>query len=97
MVYSAMVLLMIEYLHAKNIIYRNFKPENLMLDNQGYLKLVDFGYSKVIVDKTFTLCGTPEYMAPETLLNQGQNKGVDFWALGILIYEMMVGVDPFGD
>ncbi len=96
-VYSAMVLLMVEYLHAKMIIHRNIKPENLMISPDGYLKLVDFGYCKIVLDKTFTICGTPEYIAPETLLNKGSNKGVDFWALGILIYELTVGTDPFSD
>lgn len=69
-----------------------------MLFNQhGYLKFVEFGFSKVIDSKTYTLCGTPEYLSPEMLLNQGHGKAVDWWALGILIYEMLVGVDPFAD
>lgn len=88
---------MIEYLHAKMIIYRNLKPENLMISPDGYLKLIDFGYCKIVLDKTFTICGTPEYIAPETLLNKGSNKGVDFWSLGILIYELTAGTDPFSD
>jgi len=68
-----------------------------MLDNQGYLVFVDFGYSKIVEDKTFTICGTPAYMAPEILLNQGYGRSVDWWALGILIYEMNAGVDPFSE
>jgi len=64
-----MVILTLEYLHTKLIMFRNLKPENLMIDDQGYLKFIDFGYSKIVEDKTFTICGTPAYMAPEILLN----------------------------
>jgi len=63
----------------------------------GYLKLTDFGFAKVIEKRTYTLCGTPEYLAPEILLQKGHGKPVDWWCLGILIYEMIVGVDPFSD
>lgn len=71
------------------------KPENLLIDLDGYLKLTDFGFAKVITGKTYTLCGTPEYLAPEILLNKGHGKAVDWWTLGILIYELNVGIDPF--
>jgi protein kinase X len=95
--YSAQVILMFEYLHSKNIVYRDLKPENLLIDAQGYLKLTDFGFAKVIEGRTYTLCGTPEYLAPEILLQKGHGKPVDWWCLGILIYEMLVGIDPFSD
>ncbi|GAB9464255.1 hypothetical protein Gpo141_00001692 [Globisporangium polare] len=89
------VLMAIEYLHDRSIVYRDLKPENLLLDTQGYLKVVDFGFAKVVEDRTYTLCGTPEYLAPELVLGKGHNKGVDYWALGILIYELVVGHSPF--
>ena len=74
-----------------NIVYRDLKPENLLVSADGYLKLTDFGFAKVVVNRTYTLCGTPEYIAPEILLNKGHGKPVDYWALGILIYEMNHG------
>ena len=82
---------MFEYMHGMNIIYRDLKPENLLVSADGYLKLTDFGFAKVVVNRTYTLCGTPEYIAPEILLNKGHGKPVDYWALGILIYEMNHG------
>ena len=95
--FSAQVVLMFEYLHSKNIIYRDLKPENLLLDALGYLKLTDFGFAKYCEGRTYTLCGTPEYLAPEVLLNKGHGKPVDWWCLGSLTYEMLAGIDPFND
>ncbi|KAG8011290.1 cGMP-dependent protein kinase 1 [Nibea albiflora] len=85
------------YLHKKNIMYRDLKPENLMLDVKGYVKLVDFGFAKMMVrgEKTYSFVGTPEYMAPEIIKNQGHDFAVDFWSLGILIFELLVGSPPF--
>lgn len=82
-----------EYLHRMGIVYRDLKPENLMLDDRGYVKLVDFGFSKYIgySGKTWTFCGTPEYVAPEIILNKGHDRAVDYWALGILIHELLTG------
>lgn len=88
---------MFEYLHSKDIIYRDLKPENILIDTHGYLKLTDFGFAKVVEGRTYTLCGTPEYLAPEILLNKGHGKPVDWWTLGVLTYEMLVGIDPFND
>ena len=97
MFYAGQVVLIFEYLHSKNIIYRDLKPENLLIDNFGYLKLTDFGFAKICLGRTYTLCGTPEYIAPEILLNKGHGKAVDWWTFGILLYEMLVGIDPFND
>lgn len=95
--YAAQVGLMFEYLHSKNIVYRDLKPENLLIAADGYMKLTDFGFAKFLDGRTYTLCGTPEYLAPEILLNKGHGKPVDWWTLGILIYEMLAGIDPFSD
>lgn len=95
--YAAQVVLMFEYLHSKDIVYRDLKPENIMIASDGYLKLTDFGFAKVLIGRTYTLCGTPEYLAPEIILNKGHGKSVDWWALGVLLYELLAGIDPFSD
>ncbi|EKX39974.1 hypothetical protein GUITHDRAFT_164805 [Guillardia theta CCMP2712] len=97
--YAASVLLALEYLHSRQIVYRDLKPENLLLDSRGYVKICDFGFSKVLEpgNKTWTLCGTPEYLAPEIILSRGHGRPVDWWALGVLIFEMLAGYPPFND
>eukprot|EP00812_Abedinium_dasypus_P001185 NODE_1142_length_1232_cov_325.703483.p1 GENE.NODE_1142_length_1232_cov_325.703483~~NODE_1142_length_1232_cov_325.703483.p1 ORF type:complete len:278 (+),score=91.45 NODE_1142_length_1232_cov_325.703483:3-836(+) len=95
--YAAQVAAIFEYCHSLSIVYRDLKPENLLLMADGYLKLTDFGFAKVVEHRTYTLCGTPEYIAPEVLLNRGHGKPVDWWTLGILTYEMSVGFPPFVD
>ncbi|XP_070070535.1 cGMP-dependent protein kinase 1 isoform X2 [Drosophila takahashii] len=86
-----------DYLHSHNFIYRDLKPENLMLGTDGYCKLVDFGFAKFVRhnEKTNTFAGTPEYVAPEIILDRGHDRAVDYWALGILVYELLVGKTPF--
>lgn len=95
--YAAQVCMMFEFLHSKNVIYRDLKPENLLIAVDGYMKLTDFGFAKIVEGRTYTLCGTPEYLAPEILLNKGHGKAVDWWTLGVLLYEMIAGIDPFSD
>ena len=96
-VYIAQIVSIFEYLHSKHIIYRDLKPENILIHKSGYLKLTDFGFARIVEGRTYTLCGTPEYLAPEIILNKGHGKPVDWWTCGILLYEMIAGIDPFSD
>ncbi|KAK9859632.1 hypothetical protein MYU51_013799 [Penicillium brevicompactum] len=97
--YAAEITMTIEFLHdVHGIAYRDLKPENILLDADGHLKLVDFGFAKQVDNReTYTLCGTPEYLAPEVIQNSGHGLAVDWWALGILIYEFLIGQPPFWD
>ena len=96
--YMIELVLGLEFLHKNNMVYRDLKPENILLDSKGHIKLTDFGLSKILEDeddKAFTICGTPQYLAPEVLLKQGYDKAVDWWSLGCVMYEMLVGRLPF--
>jgi cGMP-dependent protein kinase len=95
--YSAALVMIIENLHERDIIYRDLKPENVMVDEEGYLKLIDFGTAKIIQDKTYTTVGTPHYMAPEVITGSGYSLSADFWSIGIMIFEFFEGVLPFGE
>uniref|UniRef100_A0A8C5D2I4 cGMP-dependent protein kinase n=1 Tax=Gadus morhua TaxID=8049 RepID=A0A8C5D2I4_GADMO len=95
--YTGCVIEALAFLQCRGIIYRDLKPENIILDQRGYAKLVDFGFAKKVGlgKKTWTFCGTPEYVAPEIILNKGHDSSADCWSLGILIFELLSGSPPF--
>uniref|UniRef100_A0A6B2L9G5 Protein kinase domain-containing protein n=1 Tax=Arcella intermedia TaxID=1963864 RepID=A0A6B2L9G5_9EUKA len=97
--YAAEIVLGLEYLHTAGVIYRDLKPENLLLTKEGHIVMTDFGLSKEGLhdrnDRTGTFCGTPEYLAPEILEGKGYGKAVDWWSFGTLLYEMLTGLPPF--
>jgi serine/threonine protein kinase len=95
MYYSAGVVFAFEHLHERRIIYRDMKPENLLLTEEGHIKLTDMGLAKFVIGKTYTTCGTPDYFAPELIASTGHTNAVDWWTLGILIFELMSGKPPF--
>jgi len=95
--YVTQVTLALDHVHSKGFIYRDLKPENLLIREDGYLRLTDFGFAKALKpgERAYTVCGTPDYLAPETLRQQGCNRAADFWAIGVLLFEMMTGYPPF--
>ncbi|KAL5012902.1 hypothetical protein ScPMuIL_011453 [Solemya velum] len=96
--YTGCVVLGLHYLHEHNVVYRDLKLDNLLLDAEGYLKIADFGLCKEGMgfgDRTSTFCGTPEFLAPEVLTETSYTRAVDWWGLGVLIFEMLVGESPF--
>merc|ERR1712238_380764 len=93
--YLAAVVLALEHCHERRIVYRDLKPENLLLTSTGYIKLTDMGLAKFVIGKTYATCGTPDYFAPEIISSIGHTQAVDWWCLGILTFELMTGHPPF--
>lgn len=96
--YASQVVLGLEYIHRMGLVYRDVKPENILLTRNGYLKITDFGFAKLLNQdspRTYSMCGTPEYIAPEIIMNTGYGHSVDWWSLGILMYELSAGYSPF--
>jgi cGMP-dependent protein kinase len=89
MFYSGCLILALEHLYERSIIHRDLKPENVMVDSEGYPKLIDFGTAKIIERRTYTIIGTPHYMAPEAILGRGYNHTVDIWAIGVMLFEFV--------
>jgi len=93
--YIAGIVVALRYMHNRHLIHRDVKPENVLISNTGYPKLFDFAFAKSVVQNTFTVCGTPEYMSPEVLAGGHQTRAVDWWAVGIMVFEFMTGTTPF--
>ena len=95
--YIAAFILILEHLQERDIVHRDLKPENVMIDDQGYPKLIDFGTAKFVEGRTFTIVGTPHYMAPEVILGKGYGMSADMWSFGCMAYEFICGQVPFGE
>jgi protein kinase A len=93
--YAGCVVEALGHFHQRLIAYRDLKLENVLIDADGYCKVIDLGFAKLVTDKTYTLVGTPEYLCPEIIMSKGHDKAVDYWAFGVLLYELLVGHSPF--
>jgi cGMP-dependent protein kinase len=94
--YAASIILALEYLHQRDILYRDLAPENVIIDQEGYVCLVDFSSARLVQGRTYTLIGTAFYTAPEVIVGRGYGKSADLWSLGVLIFELLCGFVPFG-
>ena len=98
--YAAQIVLALDHMHKEGVVYRDLKPENILIDSEGYLRITDFGLSRVSkaknydTDRTTTFCGTIEYMAPEMMQNKSYSNSVDWFSFGILLFEMLCGRNP---
>ena len=95
--YMGCLTLALEHLAEQNIVHRDLKPENVMVDMNGYAKLIDFGTAKIMKNRTYTILGTPHYMAPEVIRGKGYNVSVDLWSIGIMLFEFIACGVPFGE
>ena len=97
--YAAEIILALEYLHESGVVYRDLKPENILVDQEGHIRLTDFGLSKAGLEqsngRTESFCGTPEYLAPEIIKEKNYGYSVDWYSFGLVLYEMMTGINPF--
>ncbi len=96
--YLTEIILAIDFLHKNKMMYRDLKPENVLIDSKGHIKITDFGLSKILnkdKQKTYTICGTPQYLAPEILSGAGYDDAVDWWSLGCIMFKMLIGIEPF--
>ncbi|KAL3806407.1 hypothetical protein ACHAXA_006329 [Cyclostephanos tholiformis] len=93
--YSACIIDGLAYLHNRRIAYRDLKPENVLINEKGYCVIIDMGFAKIVLDKTYTMCGTPEYIAPEVIASKGHDHVADYWSFACVLYEMIVGHTPF--
>ena len=94
--YAAEVFLALEFLHHRHFVYRDLKPENVLVDANGHVKLADLGFCKRVRpgERTYTTCGTSDYMAPEVMLSQGYGRSADYWSFGVFLYELLAGAAP---
>lgn len=93
--YASEVVIVLEYLHGQSVLHRDLKPENVLIGADGHIKVTDFGTAKRTEERCFSFCGTAEYLAPEVIMRKGHGAAVDWWALGILLYELLTGKPPF--
>jgi serine/threonine protein kinase len=92
---AAELILAMEYVHTKHVIFRDLKPENILIDSEGHIRLADFGLAKQGTDLAQSFCGSPAYLAPEMLRREGVTQSFDIYQIGVVLYEMLVGIQPY--